>query len=55
MKFTKISSGKWVSKCGIASIYAYHNQNSTSYYLNLNGVEKQFYYLNDAKKYANEI
>ena len=55
MTFTKTGS-TWKSKCGKATIYPYHNYNSTSYYLFLEGVcdDKQFFRLNWAKQFAKE-
>ena len=57
MTFTKTNSKTWKSKNGKAIINAYHNYNSTSYYLYLENVceEKHFFKLNEAKKYAKEI
>ena len=56
MTFIKTNDGTWKSKNGKAIIYAYHNYNSTSYYLYLENVckDKQFFKLNEAKKYAKE-
>jgi hypothetical protein len=55
MTFTKTGS-TWKSKCGKATIYAYHNVNSTSYFLYLEGVcdDEQFFKLNAAKRFAKD-
>ncbi len=56
MTFTKTGATTWKSKDGKAIINSYSTYNSTSYYLYLENVcdEKQFYWLNEAKKYARE-
>ena len=56
MSFKKINNRTWKNENG-AIITSYKSYNSTYYYLTIEGVccEKQFYKLNEAKKYAKEI